>query len=55
MRKLLFKVGEEVYVCENYIGIVKGILISDTIAYEVTVNGVNYYFNEKVITKKTEN
>ena len=53
MHKPLFKVGEEVNVCGNYSGVIVDIIISDVIAYEVKVNGVNYYFNENVITKKT--
>ena len=53
MCKPLFKVGEEVYVCGSHMGIIKGIIISDTIAYEVEVNSFRYCFNEKVITKKT--
>lgn len=53
MRKPLFKIGEEVCVCGNYIGVIMDIIISHTISYEVRVNGSYYYFNERVITKKT--
>ena len=49
----IFKIGDEVTIF-NRIGIIKDIIVSEVIAYEVEINNSKYYLNEKVLKKTGE-